>query len=290
MNFIRSFISNRKIIGNKAANLLGVQVFRVLFFQIALVFSRRKNSIVLPTELEKLKRDGLITIPNYLKDMEFEDIRDAFYKILSEYNTKKDNNKCGANTLDIEHFKLTPSDIETYPALEKIFHSPEIHASFSYLAGKPVNIAEIYVEFVHHEADEYDPCTALHTDTFFPNQNAWIFVEDSDLDCGPFIYSQGSHRVTIKRLIFVYYSSVKYFFGGNGSPRVPDRFAQFLNLSPTAMVTPRNSLLISNNFGIHARGVGIPGATRAAFKLSCKETPFSRQVARKYRFRGDKTS
>jgi len=231
----------------------------------------------LPAKLEILKREGLVTIPNYLSQPEFEEIRLAFFKILDEHNAKKDQNQRSANALDIEKIKLTPSDIETYPILEKIFHSPEIQASFSYLSGKTINITEIFVEFVRHEQGEQDPCTFLHTDTFFPNQNAWLYVEDSDLDCGPFIYSRGSHRVTIKRLIFEYYASVKHFFGGRSSPRVSDKFAHFLNLSATNIEMPRNSLLISNNFGIHARGVGMPGTTRAAFKLSYKETPFSRR-------------
>jgi hypothetical protein len=275
MKFIKSIISSKKIIDYRAANFLGVQVFRVLLFRIALFFSRRRNSIVLPAKLESLKREGLVTIQNYLSEQEFEEIRLAYYEILKNYSAKNDQKQRSANALDFTKIKLTPSDVETYPVLDKIFRSPEIKASFSYLSGTTINVAEIFVEFVRHEKDEYDPCTTLHADTFFPNQNAWLYIEDCNLDCGPFIYSRGSHRVTLRRLVFEYYSSVKHFFGGRSSPRVSEKFAQFLNLSPTEMSAPRNSLLISNNFGIHARGIGTPGATRAAFKLSYKETPFS---------------
>jgi hypothetical protein len=277
MKFIKSFLSSKKIIDHKVAYFFGVQVFRVLLFRLALFVSRKKNSIALPANLESLKQEGLVIIQNYLSEQEFEEIRQAYYEILKDYRAENAQKHRSANALDLTKIRLTPRDVETYPVLDKIFRSPEIKESFSYLSGKTLNVDEIYVEFVQHTKDEHDPCTNLHTDTFFPNQNAWLYVEDSNLDCGPFIYSRGSHRVTIKRLVFEYYSSIKHFSGGRSSPRVSEKFAQFLDLSPTDMSAPQNSLLISNNFGIHARGIGTPGTTRAAFKLSYKETPFSRR-------------
>lgn len=276
LKFIKEFISNKKIIGNKATNYLGFQVLRILLFRLALMYSRQINSIVLPAKLKSLKQEGLVIIQNYLSDIEFKELHYTFYKILDEHKARKDREPRCTNALDINKIRVTSSDIETYPILAKIFYSPEIQSAFSFLSGKKTNITEIFVEFVHHRVDEHDPCTTLHSDTFFPNQNAWLYMEDSNLDCGPFIYSRGSHRVTIKRLVFEYYSSVKHFFDGRSSPRVSEKFAQFLRLSATDVPARRNSLLISNNFGIHARGVGTPGATRAAFKLSQKETPFSR--------------
>jgi hypothetical protein len=118
--------------------------------------------------------------------------------------------------------------------------------------------------------------SAAHTDTFFSNQNAWFFVEDCPLEAGPFVYGAGSHRVTLRRLLFQYVSSLRSFFGETGSARLTPGFQKMMSVDLKPIVVRANTLLISNNFGFHARGIGKAGAQRSAFKMSLKETPFSR--------------
>ena len=62
----------------------------------------------------------------------------------------------------------------------------------------------------------------------------------------------------------------------NGSARLTAGFKKLMNVDPRPIPVKANTLIISNNFGFHARGAGVPGTHRAAFKLSMKETPFSR--------------
>jgi hypothetical protein len=273
-----AIVSNQKVVGSFAANAAGLQVGRILLFRLAMMVGRWRHGIRLPARLAALDRDGMALLPDYLSGQEFAELRAAFQSILADAEHGRRKKYAGDDHVDITLVPLTRAAIATYPVLRRIFDSPEIAAAFSYLSGKRVEVNEIVLELVRHRASEKDPETVLHADTFFPNQNAWLFVEDVELACGPFVYAPGSHRLTPTRLLFQYLASLRHFRGESGSPRISDRFARLLGLAAKPCAVPRNTLAISNNFGFHARGVGQGGTIRAGFKLSSKETPFSRQT------------
>jgi hypothetical protein len=277
MGILSSFISNQKVINSWALNLLGIQVWRVVVFKAALIVARWNHGIVLRDDIRALDRDGIVVIPDYLTSDQFQAASDAFRALMASDEIAKKAKFKKPEAVDITNARLTRDLLTSYPALRPIFDSPQISNAVGYLSGKKnVPVSEIVLELIRHREGEVDADTAVHTDTFFSNQNAWYFVDDCPLESGPFVYGIGSHRITLRRLLFQYLASLRSMRGEAGSARLTAGFKKLMNVDPRPIPVKANTLIISNNFGFHARGAGVPGTHRAAFKLSMKETPFSR--------------
>lgn len=95
-----------------------------------------------------------------------------------------------------------------------------------------------------------DPQTQLHSDTFHPTAKAWLFLTDVGPYDGPFVYVPGSLRVSRKALRRMGYPE------------------------PRAFAVKKNTLIVADTSGFHARGESRHTSTRIEIWGYGRRNPF----------------
>lgn len=124
-----------------------------------------------------------------------------------------------------------------------------------------------------------DPQTNLHADTFHSSVKAWLFLTDVAEDEGPFVFVPGSHRLTPERLAWEQQRSITAAesdrMSSRGSLRVSEGELAALGLSaPKAFAVKKNTLVVADTFGFHARGKSVRPSTRIEVWAFARRNPF----------------
>jgi hypothetical protein len=91
-----------------------------------------------------------------------------------------------------------------------------------------------------------------HADVPYPTIKVFMYLNDVDETNAAYIYAKGSHRLTLKRLLFEYKLSVQYAKTKNDT--VTNEDLAKLGYYPESICGKANTLFISNNMGYHSRG------------------------------------
>ncbi|WP_158513258.1 hypothetical protein [Francisella uliginis] len=123
-----------------------------------------------------------------------------------------------------------------------------------------------------------------HRDTFHPCVKGWLYFNDVDSNNGSFEYLEGSHKLTLKRIIWEYKESLlackNHSRGYDGAFRISENDIKRsfkLNKSVTCKV-PEGTLVVANVFGFHRRGdVSLRGSevSRSSLWFQARSYPFS---------------
>ena len=148
------------------------------------------------------------------------------------------------------------------PYTYKFLTEPRLHAileaaekrPLGYLAGH--RVLERLIQGPVGEPED-DPETELHNDTYFSNHKAWLYLNDVEMENGPFVYVKRSHRLSPTQLYYVYRESCTR---NQGARRVARDELERLGLQETIVTCPKNTLVIANVFGFHRRLRGRPGS------------------------------
>ena len=114
-----------------------------------------------------------------------------------------------------------------------------------------------------------------HVDTYHNTHKAWIYLTDVKKENGPFNYLKGSNRLSVSRLIWEYYNSIKssidkdflpFFTHKNLSKKLEEKKIEF--------ACKKNSFLIANTHGFHRRGDAITGQIRDGVSFYTRENPY----------------
>jgi hypothetical protein len=123
-----------------------------------------------------------------------------------------------------------------------------------------------------------DPQTSMHMDTFHPTMKAWLFLEDVDEGMGPFTYVPGSHRLSARRQAWERRMSIRASSpqgGKGGAFRLPAEDRQRLGFrEPIKFAVPKNTLVVGDTCGFHARGVSSRPSTRIEIYAYSRRNPF----------------
>lgn len=292
---ILAIVTNQKefigIIGNPVANYLGLHVFRILLSN-GICYLRTLPFFFLESATRKaLVREGIVVIENFLGDAEFCQVKMEVYQQLNALPPALDNTELGFGKKMEHEYGFDRYDGGT---LNRFARIPAHSATFRLLIKNPrlsrltlalfglCNRPEKYFTYELRHGDEAinpDIQKQVHKDTFFHTYKLWYFVEAVTDDQGPFAYSLGSQRSTLKSLRWEYEMSKRVSSGSNpnrgGSFRASDADLQQMNYSlPCAQRLPANTLVIADTRGFHCRGNGLAGTRRIGIYANFRPLAF----------------
>jgi hypothetical protein len=251
----KSFVDN-PVIGSPLLNKMGLHKFRVQLAAKMAVWRRLWLArFVNAEDITAYQQDGFVLKPDFIPQDKFADLE---REVMDSDWPLREMRQGSSVTRRVP---LDPARLhKTHPALAELISDPDLIALIHYVAstgGQPI----FYIQAILSEgdADNNDPQSSLHVDTFHSNAKAWLFLCDVKAECGPLAYVPGSHKLTPARLDWIYQQSihtashpVRYY--SRGSFRYTDDDLQQLSLpSARKMTVPANTLVVADTIGIHTR-------------------------------------
>ncbi len=273
----KSFERN-PILGSSTLNRLGLHVTRVV---LAHGVTRLRWLLMAPLMPAALKRqyfkDGYLVIPDFLP-------RDEFARLEQEVRGYRGEvRECIQGDTQTHRTLLDPHALDDLPACARLVANRAYRHPLQWTASR-FGLPMLFIEEVRNgfaQGGGEDPQKNLHADTFHPTMKAWLFIDDVPASRGPFSYVAGSNRLTWKRLCWQYQQSVRGRdlpdrYARRGSPRLTETDREGLGLPPaTRLDVPRNTLVIANTFGFHARSAVTGPSTRLAVYADSRTNPFN---------------
>ncbi len=272
----KSFTKNR-VIGNVWLNRAGLHVIRLILSHSIMRARMLLLSYNIAPEFRRAYfRDGFIVIPEFLSTAEFirldNEIRHADAEV----------RECTQGDTLTHRIMLDDGILTDMPECTETLNRRDFVKLNRFASGHFARpIAYIQTIKNHYIDGPPDPQKNLHSDTFHPTTKSWFFFDDVTERNGPFTYVPGSHRLTLKRLIWEYKKSISVSSDGdrysaNGSFRITDSDAKAMNLNPPkALAVAPNTLVIANTHGFHCRGNATERSSRTELWTISRSNPFS---------------
>ncbi|MFZ1790751.1 MAG: phytanoyl-CoA dioxygenase family protein [Saprospiraceae bacterium] len=273
---IRTFTSD-KLIKSHFFNSKGLQVFRMKLAQKRYEIRKFKVKSIYENEYNNFLAKGFLLIPEFLKDNDFQELRNECYDILKIGEYRKFGRKDGPNMIYmLDIFSL---DLSKYRALNKLIQNEYINDLFSIMEKRQIKIPnkDIVVQIQYlvqgDENGTEDPETQLHSDTFFNTHKAWLYLDDVGIENGPFVFVPKTHNIYIEGRLK---REKEYSENINlkGSRRVSNDELLSLGLHEEVFNCKKNTLLMANTLGYHRRLRGVSGNDRLTIAFSARSNPF----------------
>jgi hypothetical protein len=236
--------------------------------------------------MEVLERDGVAVVPNFLPQATFARLLQAFDRVAAGPTSTTVDDLAGSGVRCTGGHVLGGDDDSRLIQQEVAGH-PLIKEVASALMRRPVTRdPPLILQHLHVPpggADRGDSNTTLHADRFFPTLKAFYLLSEATVESGAYVYCRGSHRITVERLKHEYWKSIEdakqrkrigermwLFFGQDlsyATIKVPPELLAALGTREESICAPPNTLIFTNNQGLHRRGFMQPGATRKQFRL-----------------------
>ena len=271
----KSFADN-PLIGSRRLNRLGLHRLR-LRAAAAMTAWRR---VLLASGLSRedraaFRRQGYVQWDNALPPEQFERMRAA---ILRRAWPSRDTVQGHAITRRIA---VDPEMLREVPELRALLTSSRWRGLLRYVASSRAE-PHYYIQtiFSHRTADEEDPQTDVHADTFHSTMKAWLFLTDVALEDGPFSYVPGSHRLTAERLAWEHEQALAApdsldRLSARGSLRAEAADLERLGLPPPhPLAVSANTLVVADTFGFHARAPSLRPSIRVELWAYVRRNPF----------------
>jgi hypothetical protein len=269
----KQIMSDAKIVPNPTLNRLGLQVVRSTLSHG--MYNLRPHTVPgdVKTEVDTLRRDGILILPNFLPQDAFDRLHTEFFDMVDHHIDKfmvLDNinlYQVGyVNTLGKELIPNTFAFLKN-PRVRGIFEGAEKRPwdVFFHLAGLEV--------VTYGESGKPDPQISMHADSFYHTHKAWLYMEDVTTETGPLAVIKGTHHLTIDQLPYIYSHSNRN--GEDGSRRITQAEMERLGLKETLVTCKKNTLVIANTHAYHRRTQGINGAKRYAVHIMARAKPFT---------------
>lgn len=275
----KSFKAN-PIIGSSTLNKAGLHIARVKLAHRLADFRRmRLTHVVCDQDRHDFDRDGFIVKPNFLRAGALAAIEDELAGSTGEVREMMQGDTITCRmSLDMDTLKRMP-------VTRDVLQSEEWLGLLSYASSfrcHPMNYLQTIMTQVHNAPP--DPQTHLHSDTFHPTVKAWLFLRDVQLEDGPFVYVPGSHRINLRRLAWLRRKSMGVAtldrLSARGSLRVSRAELRRMGYpEPRAFAVKKNTLVVADTSGIHARGESGHPSTRIELWGYSRRNPFLPWVA-----------
>ena len=269
-----SFVDN-SVLGSKVFNQAGLHAWRVKTAAQLAKYRRAKLAKYLSkAELSFFENNGFIVKENFLPEDTFALLEQ---ELLSAELPARETLQ--GNTVT----RRIPLDYQTLPNLpnaKQLIAQSNFQQLINYVGSFKVQ-PMLYVQSIlsHVRQANEDPQTSLHADTFHSSVKAWLFLTDVVEDEGPFVYVPGSHQLTPARLAWEKQRSIDIAsadrMSARGSFRVSEVELVELGLpAPKAFAVKKNTLVVADTFGFHARGKSSRPSTRIEVWAFARRNPF----------------
>lgn len=263
--------------GSVLANYLGWQLLRVFWLNV----TRRPPFFRTPAGIKEyadiLRRDGVVSIPDFLPEDIFKQIRREHEKESAgvEYKplaTPYVIPKSGKVRVHFASF-IPPENSRLYALLdEHIIKNKKLRDLGSVIVRRKIDTYRPPQVFINRkEGDEYPDLNSdiyYHADVSYPGVKAFYYLSDASKENGAFIYAKGTHKLTWGRLKWEYRKSIEH---AKNRKRVGDKSikgdetgrrwhcltreeGKRMGIEGTSMEGKANSLVVFNVMGFHRRG------------------------------------
>jgi hypothetical protein len=227
------------------------------------------------SERRAYHRDGFLIIEDFLP----QDIFAALAREAREYRGEGLEQVQG-DTLT-QHVFLDSEGLAALPSAQAVIDYPRFRDLLKY-TGSHSSMPYLFLQRIGNGFVDggHDPQKDLHKDTFHPTMKAWLFLDDVDLESGPFTYVPGSHQLTRSRLRWEYLQSLDAanadnVHTANGAFRLSQEDLAAMGLpAPKAIAARKNTLVLANTVGFHCRGSAKGRATRLELWAYSRKNPF----------------
>lgn len=249
--------------GGVIANFLGLHVFRTLYLNLWRMKPQKKGGDI-QKYLDILEKDGILVIENFLPAEQFAELKKEFEEAFSGWDPLKfDPMELSKRQKDFpEYFESIAEKIipAKTPAFMKYIVNNELLIKLSEAVTHRKNNLPVHHHFwfLQRRTLEKKNVGGLHTAGFphadvpYPTVKAFLYMNDVSEDNAAYIYARGSHKLTLKRLLFEYKLSVRYAKTRNDIALEQD--VEKLGYKCESICGKANTLFISNNMGYHNRG------------------------------------
>jgi hypothetical protein len=267
--------SGDKVVDSKLFNVLGAQVFRTIAARS--IYNARRADVSEPvrTKLDALGRDGIVVWPDFLPRDHFENVRRECFELAVSHDQILDR-ASGPTTIQALHVRKVEDRLQ--PNILKFLADRRLQELVEGAEKRSLGPLAKFAKIEHVTQgvpDKLeDPQSLHHSDTFFTCHKAWFYVSDVTMRDGPLTFIKGSHKLTPRRLQYIYQDSCTRTEESDPSRRVTaDEMAEVRDRK-MILTCPRNTLVIANVCGYHSRLQGEPGAERWAVQLGVRVDPF----------------
>ena len=246
--------------GSLILNILGFQIFRTLFYNF---WRLRPQKNKYKEYTETLERDGILVIPDFFSNEQFEEIKKEYEQLYSDW----DPFEFDPLTLNNRQ-KNFPEYFET---IAEKFISPNTPSFLKYFLNNDI-INELTKAVIHRKirvkpyhlfwhlqkrnpdknVDSLHFASFPHADVPYPTIKVFLYLRDTDESNAAYVFAKGSHKLTLKRLINEYKFSIRY--SKDGSDNVTESELNKMGYRSESICGKANTLFISNNMGFHNRG------------------------------------
>ena len=264
----------RLVVGGALANRLGLQAGRALKERAV----RRLRSLEVAPDLkgplEALEQTGLLVIENYLPIEDFQELErelERLERLPPERFRIVDYGK-NFRSQDLIVSKYP----DEFPAFSRILRDDLFLNRLACASARrrPSFKSHVMVQWLSKPEpdqphEDYDYNSYLHVDRHYQFMKAFLYLRDVPADCAPYTFVPGSHRFSWERLRFEYLLGVRQSAARNVTARLGtlaqkerdaamSQLAEELctrgNLKRVAVSGKKNTLIISDNAGLHCRG------------------------------------
>ncbi|WP_299585339.1 phytanoyl-CoA dioxygenase family protein [uncultured Microbulbifer sp.] len=272
---------NNPLLGSHLLNRCGLHVTRVilahLLFRFRLILL---SPLVSSVDRRAFIRNGYLIKRDFLSPGEFEGLSRELV------NLKAPIREIIEGTTVTQRIFMDSNERKKAPIFQRLYSNKRLTRLMRYCSSKnrpPL----FYIENLCNHANvnpRPDPQRDLHADTFHPCVKAWLYMDDTSDNNGPYVYVPGSNRLTWKRLKWEYRQSLESCRRGpertpgrywDGSFRVGAEDLTEMGYEAKKLYVPKNTLLIGNVYGFHCRGSAKKPSHRMTVWMQARDNPFN---------------
>jgi hypothetical protein len=255
-----------------------IQVGRLLANRAKYALSSRQRRPELGGYYDAIDRDGIVTIPDFLRPEDFACVLREYEAVRSGESKHSRIRQYSTHGLDNWAAVMTPKDKAFQHTNRVIRNHPVIAGLTSYIIRRridyfPSTMSILTQNMSEGASETTDGNTYLHADVHYHTVKAVLYLNDVTEGGAPFVFAYGSHRLTKERVGLEYelatrISNPKPGQLMNGQPVVGQDLIDRFGLDVRPVYAPANTLIIADHAGLHARGTFNPGRERATLRIS----------------------
>jgi hypothetical protein len=269
---LKRLLSDDKNIDNRALNFAGAQPLRAILAR--LLYKVRPDSR--DPLMAELASNGIVLIEDFLQPSLFAAVEREADELMA---TTDPTWVIRSGTTEVRRHSLAHVDPGPFPQLEqwrtdqRLVELAAAAERRSYPKGW--DGGALVERLTLGDYSEPDGDTELHIDTFFDTHKLWLYLDDVSKTNAAFVYVPGSHVLDHIRLRYEYRESNTT---NRKSRRVTEEEVRSRGLEPLVFACRRNTLVLANTCGYHARSVGEPGASRRSLHKEYRYNPFKLEM------------